>query len=62
MTPAADAPVLRVTARDLDLGDEQTAEVRSGDYVILCTKPAYVAGVQKHANGTAVITVKGLRR
>jgi len=57
-----DAPVLRVTARDIDLGDEEVAEVPSGTYVILCTEPAHVASIQKHANGTVVITVKGVTR
>jgi hypothetical protein len=51
--------VLRVTARDLEFGDEQVAEVKAGDYLILCTEPAFVANVQAHSNGTHVITVKG---
>jgi hypothetical protein len=51
-------PIIRVTARDLELGDEGTKELRSGQFVVVCAEPLYVAHEQRHQNGTVVITLK----
>lgn len=51
-------PVIRVTARDLELGDEGVKELKSGQYVVVCAEPIYVAHEQRSQNGTVVITLK----
>ena len=48
---------LTVTAHDNETGEEQTAQVPDGDYLIVCTDPATYS-IQAHGNGTHVITVK----
>lgn len=50
-----------VTARDLGSGESETVEIVN-DYVVVTDGTCEVAGVQVHANGTHVITVKGAHR
>lgn len=52
---------LRVTVTDVESGDNDECEVSQGDYLLITHDPCYQAGVQAHANGTHVITVKGRR-
>ena len=54
-----DDVVLNVAAVDVETGLTEHASVKRGDYVILCTEPAYIASIQTYPNGTHVITVKG---
>ena len=51
-------PTIRVTARDLDLGDESTAELKPGQFLVVCAEPLYTAHEQRHRNGTVVVTLK----
>lgn len=51
-------PIIRVTARDLELGDEEIQEITAGQYVVVCAEPLHVAHEQRHQNGTVVITLK----
>lgn len=51
-------PTIRVTARDLDLGDQDTKELSPGQFVVVCAEPLYVAHEQRHQNGTVVVTLK----
>ncbi|HTF12413.1 MAG TPA: hypothetical protein VK659_30010 [Asanoa sp.] len=55
-------PVLRVTAEDLDNFDQGVQEIGAGNYVIIVTKPAYVANVQQFGNGTVQLTLKGVTK
>ena len=52
---------IEVTATDLGTGDSETVVI-TDDYVLTCAGSAYVAHVSAYANGTHVITVKGVRR
>jgi hypothetical protein len=54
----AEYPIIRVTARDLELGDEDVKELRPGQFVVICAEPLYVAHEQRSQNGTVVITLK----
>ena len=58
----ADKPIFKVTAEDLELGDKQEQVVLPGDYFLMVTEPAYLDGIQTYANGTHVITIKGMPR
>ena len=50
---------IRVEVTDLETGDKATQVVVDGDYLILCTDPCYVDGIQTYpAKGTHVLTVK----
>ncbi len=49
----------RVTVEDLDNGGEQSMVVGEGDYMLIPFSPCYLAGVQKHGNGTVQLTIKG---
>ena len=51
-------PIIRVTARDLELGDEGRTELKPGQFVVVCAEPLYVAREQRHQNGTVVVTLK----
>lgn len=51
-------PIIRVTARDLELGDESSAELAPGQFVVICAEPLYTAHEQRHQNGTMVVTLK----
>lgn len=50
---------LTVTAVDNETGETNTVHVPDGDYLLICTNPCWLDGVQTHANGTHVLTVKG---
>lgn len=50
-----------VTVRDAATDDQQTTEIPADDYVLLTVGGCHRAGVDAHANGTHVITVKGRR-
>lgn len=51
----------RVTAVEcVDPGEPQSVEI-TDNYVVIVDGTAHVAGVQVYANGTHVITVKGVR-
>jgi len=52
------APVIRVTAVDLELGDKGVQELKPGQYVVVCAEPMYVAREDRHPNGTVVLTLK----
>lgn len=51
-------PIIRVTARDLELGDEGVQDLKPGQFVVVCAEPLYVAHEQRHQNGTVVMTLK----
>lgn len=51
-------PIIRVTARDLELGDQEVQELKPGQYAVVCAEPMYVAHEQRHQNGTVVVTLK----
>lgn len=53
-----DKPIVRVTALDLELGDQATQDLKPGMYVVVCADPIHVAHEQRHQNGTVVITLK----
>ena len=59
----AEEPVrIRVTAEDLGTGESDSVVI-TDDYVLICAGSCYQAGVQAElANGTHVITVKGVKR
>lgn len=52
---------IKVTAEDLGTGDSESIVITDG-YVLTCAGTAYLAHVQAYANGTRVITIKGVRR
>jgi len=49
---------IKVTVTDPDSGEVLAERVVENDYVILTAGNRYVDGVQTHANGTHVLTVK----
>jgi hypothetical protein len=51
-------PIIRVTARDLELGDEGVVHLKPGQFVVTCAEPLYVAREDRHQNGTVVVTLK----
>lgn len=51
---------IRVTVQDLDNGDHESVVIEN-DYVVTCAGSCYVAHVQKFANGTHILTIKGRR-
>ncbi len=57
-----DRPIIRVTARDLELGDEDVHDLKPGQYVVVCAEPLYVAHEQRHPNGTVQLTLKRRER
>ena len=52
---------VRVTATDLETG-ESGSVVIDNDYVLICAGDRYQSEVQRHANGTTVLTVKVRKR
>ena len=48
---------VRVTATDLETGESESVVI-DNDYVLICAGDRYQSGVQRHANGTTVLTVK----
>jgi hypothetical protein len=60
--PAPGTPArIKVTAEDLGTGDSDSVVI-TDDYVLTCAGSAYLHHVQAYANGTHVITVKGVKR
>jgi hypothetical protein len=53
-----DQPIIRVTARDLELGDQSVQDLKPGQYAVVCADPMHVAHEQRRQNGTVVITLK----
>jgi hypothetical protein len=51
-------PIIRVTARDLELGDEGVVHLKPGQFVVTCAEPLYVAREDRSRNGTVVVTLK----
>ena len=52
---------VRVTATDLETGESESVVI-DNDYVLICAGDRYQSGVQRHANGTTVLTVKVRKR
>lgn len=52
------SPIIRVTARDIELGDQGVVELKPGQYTVVCAEPLYVAHEHRHQNGTVVVTLK----
>ena len=50
-------PGTRVTAEDIVTGESKSVVI-TNDYVVVCDGRARIAGVQKFANGTVVVTIK----
>ena len=48
---------IRVTVTDLETGESQSAVIEN-NYVLICAGDRYQSGIQYHANGTTVLTVK----
>ena len=48
---------VRVTATDLETGESESVVI-DNDYVLICAGDRYQSEVQRHANGTTVLTVK----
>ena len=48
---------VRVTATDLETGESESVVI-DNNYVLICAGDRYQSEVQRHANGTAVLTVK----
>jgi hypothetical protein len=48
----------RVTIEDLQTGVSTTRKVEAGDYILLTSYPCRLAGEQRYANGTRVLTIK----
>jgi len=51
-------PIIRITATDIETAESGTREIEAGDYCLIAAEPLYLAGEQRHANGTVVITLK----
>jgi hypothetical protein len=51
---------IKVTVTDLGTGDSESAVI-TDDYVLTCAGSCYMANVTAYANGTHVITVKGVK-
>lgn len=49
--------MIRVTAEDLESGEKDVHDI-TDDVVVVVAGRHYVAGVQKHANGTQIWTIK----
>ena len=52
---------LRVNVTDVETGDSDSATVVDGDYLLLCHDPCRLDSVQRHANGTIVLTIRNHR-
>lgn len=48
---------IRVTTTDLETGDEESVVIED-DFVLIVCGRRYLDSVVRHANGTAVLTVK----
>lgn len=52
--------MIRVTTTDLDSGKSESVEI-DNTYVLVTAGTAYRDGLQQYANGTHVVTVKGVK-
>jgi hypothetical protein len=57
-TPSRSPRGIKVTVLDHQNGDIGEREIEPGDYCIVVADPLYLAGIQKHGNGTIVLTLK----
>ena len=49
---------IKVTVSDPETGEVFETRILDNDYMLLCAGDRYLDGVQSHANGTHVLTVK----
>jgi hypothetical protein len=49
---------IKVTVLDHQNGDVDEHEIEPGGYYIVVADPLYLAGIQKHGDGTIVLTLK----
>jgi hypothetical protein len=49
---------IRVTAHDMETGEQSEAVIQPGQYVLIAAEPLYQDSVIRHRNGTVVITLK----
>ncbi|GII88237.1 hypothetical protein Ssi03_62270 [Sphaerisporangium siamense] len=60
--PEGTAAPISVTAVDTVTGEEATAQVRPGDYALICAEPCWLEHTQVDPEtGTVTITLKGYR-
>jgi hypothetical protein len=52
---------VRVTAVDLETGDQSEAVIEPGNYVLIAVPPCFLYHEQHHRAGTTVLTLKGRR-
>ena len=50
---------VRVTCVDEQTGEEDTAMIADGDYMLITVEPCYEAHVSAYRSGTHVVTIKG---
>lgn len=51
-------PIIRITARDLDSGEEGVQHLAAGQFVVVCAEPMHVLHEQRYDDGTVLITLK----
>lgn len=51
-------PGICVIATDLTTGERGEASIKPGNFVCVCAEPLYVAGEQRYANGTIIVTLR----
>ncbi|GGK89398.1 hypothetical protein [Mangrovihabitans endophyticus] len=51
-------PIIRVIARDIELGDVGVRDLRPGQFVVVCAEPLHVAQEQRFDDGTVLLTLK----
>lgn len=51
-------PIIRVTARDMQLGEQGVQDLRPGQFVVVCAEPLYVAAETRNEQGDIVLTLK----
>lgn len=56
-----DLTALQITVHDPVTGETQRAEVPAGLYLLVCHAPCHRHGLEARADGTHVITVRGVR-
>lgn len=52
------ADPIKVTVSDPETGEVFESRILDNDFMVLCAGNRYLDGVQAHANGTQVLTVK----
>lgn len=48
---------LRITCEDTETGDTESRTIEN-DYCLITDGDLYLDGIQRHANGTVVLTIK----